>query len=162
MRLSVLAVLCLLPLSAHAFPATVTKIADGDTFTVMADGEKYRIRIFGIDAPEHDQPYGGKAKADLSAMILGKVVDIEPPPHHGRFPTSYDRIVAVVTTPAGTDVGWTMVSLGDAWAYDEFHPPASYDFAEEQAIKVHAGLWAQANPLAPWTWRHRKPHYRRH
>lgn len=161
MKQLMVVILCLLPLSAQAFPATVTKIADGDTFTVMVKGEKQRIRIFGIDAPEHDQPYGSKAKADLSALILDKVVDIEPPPGQSRFPKSYDRIVGMATI-AGTDVGWTMISLGDAWAYDEFSPPASYDTAEAQAIKSHAGLWANGNPVAPWAWRHRKPHYRRH
>lgn len=153
---------CLAPLPAQAFPAMVTKVADGDTFTVMVDGEKQRVRIFGIDAPEHDQPGGGKAKADLSALILGKVVEVEPPPRHGRFPTSYDRIVGVVTI-GGTDIGWTMLTLGDAWAYDEFKPPRSYDEAMTQAAQVHAGLWAQGDPVAPWDWRHRgKQRYRRH
>ena len=162
MKHLIVILLCLVPLTAHAFPATVTKIADGDTFTVMADGMKQRIRVFGIDAPEHDQPYGGKAKADLSALILGKTVDIEPPPHHRTFPKSYDRIVAMVVMPAGQDVGWTMLTLGDAWAYDEFHPPRSYDEAMTQAAQIHTGLWAQGDPVAPWDWRHRKPRYRRH
>ena len=161
MKVWLVALLCLLPLSAQAFPATVTKIADGDTFTVMTDGGKQRIRIFGIDAPEHDQPFGGKAKADLSALLLGKTVEIEPPPHHRIFPKSYDRIVAVVRA-GGTDIGWTMLSLGDAWAYDEFEPPRSYDEAMTQAAGIHAGLWAQGDPVAPWDWRHRKPRYRRH
>ncbi|MDX7951784.1 thermonuclease family protein [Lichenihabitans sp. Uapishka_5] len=153
---------CLLPLTAQAFPAVVTKIADGDTFTVMADGQKQRIRVFGIDAPEHDQPFGSKAKADLSALILGKTVEVEPPPGHRSFPKSYDRIVAMVRTGQGTDIGWTMLTLGDAWAYDEFHPPRSYDEAMTQAASIHQGLWSQADPTAPWDWRHRKPHYRRH
>ena len=142
-----------LPLTAHAFPATVTKIADGDTFTVRTDHDTRRIRIFGIDAPEHGQPGGTAAKKDLAALIAGKTVDIEPPPHHRKFPRSYDRIVATVTVD-GTDVGWSMISLGDAWAYDEFDPPARYDDAMAQAQSLHIGLWADANPLPPWDWRH--------
>lgn len=155
-----LLIFCLLPLSAQAFPATVVKIADGDTFTVSRDGEKQRIRIFGIDAPEHDQPGGTAATHDLSALILGKVVEIDPPPGKARFPHSYDRIVAVVTMPDGPDVGWTMLTLGDAWVYDEFHPPRSYDEAMTQAANIHAGVWAEPEAVAPWDWRHsRHPHH---
>lgn len=151
--------LCLVPLSAHAFSATVTKIADGDTFTVIAGGVKERIRIFGIDAPEHDQPGGTAAKNDLATLILGKMVEIEPPPHHKTFPKSYDRIVGVVLI-GGVDAGWSMLSLGDAWAYDEFNPPRSYDEAMTQAANAHIGLWSNGTPVPPWEWRHRKTHYR--
>lgn len=161
MRRALLALICLAPLSAQAFPATVVKIADGDTFTVMANGEKQRVRIFGIDAPEHDQPGGMAAKRDLSALILGKTVEVEPPPQNRSFPHSYDRIVGVARVN-GTDVGWTLLTLGDAWAYDEFWPPRSYDEAMTQAAQIHAGLWAEPDPVAPWDWRHRKRHYRHH
>lgn len=156
------ALLLLVPLQAQAFRAVVVKVADGDTVTVMHDGEKQRVRVFGIDAPEHDQPGGTQAKRDMAALVLGKSVEVDPPPGKRNYPHSYDRIVAVLTTPEGTDIGWVLLTMGDAWAYDDFHPPRSYDEAMTQAADIHIGLWAQADPIPPWDWRHRRPHHRRH
>ena len=149
---------CLLAVQAQAFPATVTKIADGDT--VMADRHKVRVRIFGIDAPEHNHPFGNKATAMLSGMILGKTVEIDPPHNSKSFPKSFDRIVGVVHR-AGKDVGLVMIASGNAWAYDKFRVPAVYDDAQGQAVIHGIGLWA-GNPVPPWDWReqHRHQHYR--
>ena len=67
----------------------------------------------------------------------------------------------MVLLPTGQDVGWTMLTLGDGWAYDEFGPPRSYDEAMTQAAGLHLGLWRDASPEAPWDWRraHHVGHY---
>ncbi|MCJ2097462.1 thermonuclease family protein [Methylobacterium sp. E-046] len=146
--------------TAYAFPATVTKIADGDTFTVMESMQKIRVRIFGIDAPEHDQPYGDNATAMLAQLILGQTVEIEPP-HGGRsFPKSFDRIVGVVHRN-GQDVELVMIGSGNAWAYDRFRVQDVYDDAQGQAVIHGVGLWA-GNPVPPWDWRKQHSHQRRH
>lgn len=152
MKQIIFILLLLLPLTAHAFSGTVTKVSDGDTFTVATDHGAQRVRIFGIDAPEHGQAFGTAARQDLAALILDKTVEVVPPPRHTKFPRSYDRVVGLVTV-GGTDVGWSMISLGDAWAYDDFSPPPSYDDAMAQAISLHIGLWSDKEPLPPWDWR---------
>ncbi|OGP73239.1 MAG: hypothetical protein A2W09_01545 [Deltaproteobacteria bacterium RBG_16_50_11] len=68
-------------IQSHAVIRTVEgivkKVADGDTLTVVThEGTKLRVRLCGIDAPEirHNglpgQPYGGEAKAALTALML--------------------------------------------------------------------------------------------
>ena len=143
-----------------ALTGTVTRIADGDTFTMTTARGTERVRLFGIDAPEHGQAGGTAARNDLAALISDKVVDVKPPPRHGSFPRSYDRIVGTVSV-GGTDVGWSMISLGDAWAYDAFDPPPSYDQAMNQARGLHIGVWSEPDPLPPWYWR-KAHHHGRH
>ena len=59
-------------LSAKVMTGKVVKIADGDTFTLLINGnEQVKVRIDGIDAPERGQAYSKSAKAYLSSMIWG-------------------------------------------------------------------------------------------
>ncbi|WP_267426765.1 thermonuclease family protein [Methylobacterium sp. GC_Met_2] len=160
MRISLFLLAWLFAFNAFAFSATVTRIADGDTFTVLADGQKIRVRIFGIDAPEHDQPYGDRAAALLSGMILGQTVEIDLPRGVRIFEESYDRLIGVVYRN-GEDVGLFMIRSGDAWAYDWFKPPAIYDDAQRQAAIHGLGLWA-GRPVAPWDWRRQHPYLNRY
>ena len=39
-----------------AFSATVERVVDGDTFLARRDGQRLRVRLIGIDAPESVQP----------------------------------------------------------------------------------------------------------
>ena len=45
-------------------------VIDGDTLVIS----ETQIRLFGIDAPEIDHPYGQKAKWELVALCKGQVV----------------------------------------------------------------------------------------
>ncbi len=46
------------PLAAKTLTGCVVGIADGDTITVL---DTYRIRLYGIDAPEKKQPFGSRS-----------------------------------------------------------------------------------------------------
>lgn len=60
-------------LFAQVLTGRVVKIADGDTFTLLVNGdEQVKIRLDGIDAPEKGQAYGNKAKEYLSGIKLIK------------------------------------------------------------------------------------------
>jgi micrococcal nuclease len=63
-------------------------ITDGDTVDVLAPGNlTYAVRLAGIDAPEHDQPFGSQSTQHLSDLISGKSVtlDCEIERSHGRL-----------------------------------------------------------------------------
>ncbi len=154
--LVVLAVLC-----GHAYADTllglVVGVADGDTITVLdAERQQHKIRLAGIDAPEKKQPYGQKSKASLSSMVFGKSVTVE-----WTKRDRYQRIIGVVLVN-GVDSNLEQVKAGMAWWYRQYAKEqtapqrAAYEVAENQAKAGRVGLWVDANPVAPWEFRHRK------
>src|SRR5258707_13636804 len=87
------------PAIAADYLGKVLAVSDGDTFTMEADGDKVRVRICGIDAPERGQAGYGQAAGVLSSMVEGKTVHClqvgEGTAGDGRSrPTSQDPIVA--------------------------------------------------------------------
>jgi len=50
----------------------VVKIADGDTLTLLVDGQQHKIRLSDLDTPERKQPFGTRAKQALSELAFGK------------------------------------------------------------------------------------------
>ena len=147
--------------SREVFEARVTRVWDGDTISVQADGRDYRIRLAGIDAPEHDQPYGQTASRRLTGMLDGKSVRIE-----SSKTDRYGRLVAKVwVEPADCrgcgktlDAGMGMLTTGLAWWYRYYKKDQSiedrerYEFAEYEAKAKRAGLWQDDNPIPPWDW----------
>ena len=81
----------MLPAPAADLSGKVVSIADGDTFTLLAPGNRQvKIRPAGIDTPKRGQPCWDKARRPLSGLVLGKqVTALEQPtdPH--------ERILAV-------------------------------------------------------------------
>ena len=59
---------------------TVISVYDGDTMTLTAEKngktEKFKVRFFGIDAPEAAQEYGIESRDSLRNMILDKKVKV--------------------------------------------------------------------------------------
>jgi len=57
------------------FYGRVVRVADGDTVSVLDDrGDQHKIRLFGIDSPERDQPYGSRSGNALAERVDGKQV----------------------------------------------------------------------------------------
>ena len=73
-------------------------IVDGDTIKI----NKVQIRLFGIDAPELNHPYGQKAKWELVKLCKGKVVRAELTDRD-----AYGRTVARCTLDDGRSGPWT-------------------------------------------------------
>ena len=87
------------------------RIVDGDTIVIR----KTQIRLFGVDAPEIDHPYGQKAKWALVSLCKGKQVRAElvETDAHGRT-------VAKCYLPDGRDISAEMVKLGMAIDWPKF------------------------------------------
>ncbi len=93
--------------------ARVSKITDGDTFTLS--GTSRRIRIWGLDAPERDETGGSLATDVLRDMISGKELDCLV-----RDIDRYGRIVGQCFLPDGRDITAEMIQSGVATEYCRF------------------------------------------
>lgn len=86
-------------------------VIDGDTIVIR----NVRIRLWGIDAPELDHPYGRNAKWALVRLTRGSHVTAV-----FKDDVSYDRIVAQCFLPDGTDISEHLVRQGLALDWYKF------------------------------------------
>ena len=127
----------------------VVGVADGDTFTCLASGNKQiKVRLNQIDAPEKKQDFGNAAKQALSAYVFGKLVQL-----HTSGQDKYGRTIAEVFV-GSENVNKKMVSNGHAWAYREYMKDPEYAVLENHARSRSLGLWSQPNPIYPSEFRH--------
>ncbi|WP_374311704.1 thermonuclease family protein [Dongia sp.] len=113
-----------------------------------------RIRLYGIDSPERDQPCtsadgqryacGQTATRALIESINGREVDCIV-----RDTDRYGRAVAVCWVD-GTDINGWLVSAGWAVAYQKYS--RDYVDEEDRARSARAGLWS-GELVPPWDWR---------
>jgi len=130
---------------------TVVGISDGDTVDVRLQSGMIRVRLHGVDAPEHDQAYGKAARRELSLLIYRKQVELEPVEQD-----RYDRLVARIWL-GSTDVNAELVRRGAAWVYRRYATEAAWCAYEKSARDRGLGLWAlpREQQVAPWEWRRR-------
>ena len=60
------------------FRGKVIGVLDGDTIEVLKDKAPVRIRLYGIDCPEHDQDFGTRARRFTSDKVFKKTVEVVP------------------------------------------------------------------------------------
>jgi endonuclease YncB( thermonuclease family) len=148
--------LALAPLaSADTLVSRVVGVTDGDTITVLDDNRRqHKIRLAGIDAPEKGQPFGQRAKQQLSDLVYCKTVTVE-----WTKRDKYGRVVGKVLTPEGVDACLEQVKQGMAWHYKKYESEQSpedkraYAQAEQEARAGRRGLWRDFEPVPPWDWR---------
>lgn len=126
----------------------VLEVYDGDTMTVLAGHNKFRVRLFGIDAPEVLQEYGTESRDLLRQLVLGQTVTIEI-----LDVDKYGRGVAVIRKNL-LDINTEMVRSGAAWHYRQYAAgETGLAEAQEEARNAKAGLWQHGSPMPPWEYR---------
>lgn len=149
-RLAVLLLLLPLLASASTYEARVVSIADGDTVTVLAQGnEQIRIRLAEIDAPEDGQPWSRMATDALRGMVADRIVLVVP------IDTDiYGRTVARLYVD-GVDVNAALVRDGHAWVYRRYANDQTLYVLEAAARDRGTGLWGlpENERQPPWDWR---------
>jgi endonuclease YncB( thermonuclease family) len=125
----------------------IKNISDGDTLNIEKDGIKLKIRLAEIDCPEKDQPYGIEARDFVEKFIEGKTITITP-----IKTDRYGRTLAHVRAN-NDDLGEALIKNGYAWVYRQYSKNKKLIELEDKAKKEKVGLWKDANPIAPWTWR---------
>ena len=138
----------------------VVKVVDGDTIIVRdSSGDKIKIRLYGIDAPEHKRPgwwgdqYYAKEADLFSRRMLPSNSEVMIRVIKPR--DRYRRVVAIVYVD-GKDLGLALVESGCAWVDDRFCKKAipcdHYRAASRNAQEHKLGLWRQ-EAIEPQIWR---------
>lgn len=142
---------------AETLVGEVVGLADGDTVTVLdAQRVQHKIRLAGIDAPEKGMPWGQKSKEALSDRVYRRTVTVE-----WQKQDRYGRLVGKIMVD-GRDANLAQVADGMAWHYKDYQNEQTledrlrYAQAELDARNGRRGLWAEPEPVAPWTWRKMK------
>lgn len=107
-------------------------VVDGDTIDVA----KVRLRLFGIDAPEMEHPFGKKAKWAMQRLCKGQEVRAEIVGHD-----AHGRTVARCFLPDGRDLSAELVRQGLALDWPKFSDGA---YAALEHPGVRKKLWLAA------------------
>lgn len=129
----------------------VVHIVDGDTYDIMLSGQKTRIRMDGIDAPERGMDFYKQAKNYLGELCENKEIRVEV-----TDTDKYGRSIAKSYLPDGRELGLEMVKAGMAWHYKKYSDDATLSQLEQDAKNAGIGLWSISNPEAPWEHRKRR------
>jgi endonuclease YncB( thermonuclease family) len=155
------------PLSPQVLEARVVKVNDGDSLEVRdSNALVHRVRLAGIDAPEHDQPFGNRARQNLARLVLDQDVrlEIQKRDAYGRFVAkvwvvSPDAPCDVPSCPKTLDVGQAQLVSGMAWHYRKYEQEQTeedrlrYAFEETEARARKTGLWVDPHARPPGEWR---------
>lgn len=142
--------LFVIPSTCFSWPAKVVSVADGDTITVLHQGQRKEIRLYGIDCPEKGQDQGEQAKALTSALVSGRTVEVEQ-----MDIDRYGRIVGLVKVD-DQNLSELIIQNGYAWLYVKYCKEkfcSSWAKLEGMAKQQKKGIWASSVVVPPWEWR---------
>lgn len=124
-------------------------VSDGDSLHLeLPDGERVRVRLYGIDAPEKDQECALAARKKLGKLIYDKEIRVEV-----LDVDKYGRYVGKVYAGARY-VNRYMLKEGLAWHYK--HYAADDELLAEAEARARAagrGIWASESPCRPRNFR---------
>lgn len=150
-RVGILLVLLVLGISgcpavtdrAGAQSGVVDYVVDGDTLHVAGSG---RVRLLGIDTPEHGECGFDRAGDALAGLVLHKAVGLVPPdPDRGT--DVYGRLLRYVDV-GDTDAGLTLIARGLAVARYDSRDGYGPHPREPEYIAVDAASPAGGCPAA--------------
>lgn len=135
----------------------VVDVLDGDTIVLARSRyELFRVRIYGVDAPEPAnpkantvaQPFSEAATKFTRDLLLNRIVCVQM-----TGGESYGRVVANVYIN-GKSVGHALVKKGLAWwAFELIPQDPELARLHRIAQKNGLGLWSDVDPIPPWEWR---------
>jgi len=137
----------------HARKFKVGRIIDGDTLDIdCPDGRfsRTRIRLLGVDTPETVKPdtpvehFGPQARRFTESAAMGRTVTLKL--DRMRIRDTYNRLLAYVILPDGTNLNERIIATGCGYADPRFRHPLMREFkqAQAEAMKDRMGLWEQA------------------
>ncbi len=140
----------------------VFKVIDGDTIKISCkSGDKYVVRLIGIDTPETHHPkkpvqcYGKEAADYLKKRIDNKYVRLK---YESQKVDKYGRTLAYVYSGLNF-INATMIRKGYAFAYKRFRFKYLQKFTryESAAQKKKRGLWGKCEVVCEGNVCHTNP-----
>ncbi|MFW5694218.1 MAG: thermonuclease family protein [Alkalispirochaeta sp.] len=141
----------------------VVRVIDGDTLVVSVhplrndhEGSEppdhITVRLYGIDAPEVNQPGGRAATRFVRRWTASR--DLLLLVHNAD---RYGRIIGEIVVqepPDSPTLNEALVSGGLAWWYREYaREDRELARLEARARTAKRGLWSDTAPTPPWEWR---------
>jgi endonuclease YncB( thermonuclease family) len=126
--------------------AHVDEVKSGDTFVLKRwSGAILTVRLYGMDAPEPDQPYGTSAAKRARDFLGDKSVEVKV-----KKIGAEGRVIGRIRVE-GDDLGAELLRDGCGW----YATPDVQKYArlERKARNAERGLWEQESPTPPWRWR---------
>lgn len=117
------------PLHGRTVIRGTAYVVDGDTLTIR----NTQVRLFGIDAPELDHPFGWKAKGALLSLCKRRIVRAEV-----ITQDAHGRAVARCFLEDGRDLSAEMVKLGLAIDWPKF---SDGEYRSFEVPGVRKKLW---------------------
>ncbi len=126
---SILCLMLLTPIClAETMEGKVVRIVDGDTLVLLdSSNVQHRVRLSGIDTPERGQPFGNRAKQNLSRLAGRQEARLE---WHKK--DRWKRLIGTVwvrspdarcqdqNCPKTLDVGMAQITQGLAWHFKRY------------------------------------------
>ena len=138
-------------------------VVDGDTIhgNDSASGERIKVRLTGIDAPEKEQPLGRESENELRNCIGGeKKAELVIQSNNEK--DKYGRTLARVEA-RGINCNQQQLEKGMAWFYEDFADKLTseeynaYNKAHHYAQDNMIGVWQlPSNNKKPWEYRAEK------
>lgn len=138
--------LCLAQESSPKYQGKVISIADGNTFTLLADNIKIRVRLLGIDAPT--QAFSKESRENLAKLLNGKSVVFSSFPLD--LAVEKEKISVGKVFVNDVDIALSQISDGLAWQnfnnekYLDAADKRTYAEAEQRAQESKRGVWSDS------------------
>ena len=146
----------------RVYDVEVVSVTDGDDLVVQVnepgwpeiDGAYWRVRVWGIDAPEWNQPYGREAKMYLERLCSsGFSLEVIERDVYNRY-VGVLRLRSVSRVASGRDtVNRRMVLSGLAYWYRHYAGEETIGLraAEQEAKQAQRGVWSKPDGgTRPW------------
>ncbi|MCK8601043.1 thermonuclease family protein [Desulfoferrobacter suflitae] len=136
--------------ASWAWTGKVIELEDGDSGRALKGWSTVEFRLYGIDAPEHEQPFSRKAKSFVSRRLLWKEMEFRTLDRD-----QYGREVGLAYR-GGRCINEQLIESGLAWVYRPYCKESfctKWMILENQARGKRAGLWRQSDPTPPWEFR---------
>lgn len=126
----------------------IEHVHDGNTVTFSHGYSVLSVRLWGVDCPEIDQPFGTAATKAARQFAEGEAATLE------LKNVDDDRLVGRVHI-ADTTLGAHLTKKGLAWHSRESTTSDELKTLEQNARTAERGLWTQDAPTPPWKHRRR-------